>query len=91
MPRATRTFRQMAEMFRFKYVISTLRGSRSRRPYPGSTEKPLDLQRQEFYESKRYGINPIIDRVSGSDSFSGGVIHGLLTKADAGRFVAASA
>ena len=32
-----------------------------------------------FYESKRYDINPIIDRVGGGDSFSGGIIHGLLT------------
>ncbi|MEG0403890.1 MAG: PfkB family carbohydrate kinase, partial [Anaerorhabdus sp.] len=26
-----------------------------------------------------YEINPIIDRVGGGDSFSGGLIHGLLT------------
>lgn len=50
---------------------------------------------KEFYESKRYDINPIIDRVGGGDSFSGGLIHGLLTKptqGDALEFaVAASA
>ena len=34
---------------------------------------------KEFYQSKRYDINPIIDRVGGGDSFSGGLIHGLLT------------
>ena len=34
---------------------------------------------EEFYESKRYDIDPIIDRVGGGDSFSGGLIHGLLT------------
>lgn len=39
---------------------------------------------EEFYESKRYDIDPIIDRVGGGDSFSGGVIHGL-RQADAGR------
>lgn len=33
----------------------------------------------DFYVSKRYDINPIIDRVGGGDSFSGGLIHGLLT------------
>ena len=50
---------------------------------------------KEFYQSKRYEINPIIDRVGGGDSFSGGLIHGLLTKktqGDALEFaVAASA
>jgi 2-dehydro-3-deoxygluconokinase len=39
----------------------------------------------EFYTSKRYDINPIIDRVGGGDSFSGGVIHGLLTKPNQGE------
>lgn len=34
---------------------------------------------KEFYQSKRYDINPIIDRVGGGDSFSAGLIHGLLT------------
>ena len=34
---------------------------------------------KEFYVSKRYDIDPIIDRVGGGDSFSGGIIHGLLT------------
>ena len=27
-------------------------------------------------------MNPIIDRVGGGDSFSGGIIHGLLSKAN---------
>ena len=40
--------------------------------------------KEEFYESKRYDINPIIDRVGGGDSFSGGIIHGLLTKPNQG-------
>lgn len=40
---------------------------------------------KEFYTSKRYDINPIIDRVGGGDSFSGGVIYGLLTKATQGE------
>lgn len=34
---------------------------------------------KDFYQSKRYDIDPIIDRVGGGDSFSGGLIHGLLT------------
>ena len=42
--------------------------------------KAMIYNGEEFYESKRYDINPIIDRVGGGDSFSGGIIHGLLTK-----------
>ena len=33
--------------------------------------------RENFYESKRYMINDIIDRVGGGDSFAGGLIYGL--------------
>ena len=40
---------------------------------------------EEFYQSKRYEINPIVDRVGGGDSFSGGLIHGLLTKKTQGE------
>jgi 2-dehydro-3-deoxygluconokinase len=40
---------------------------------------------EEFYESKRYDIQPIVDRVGGGDSFSGGLIHGLLTKGNQGE------
>ena len=39
----------------------------------------------EFYESKRYDILPIVDRVGGGDSFSGGLIHGLLTRQSQGE------
>ena len=33
--------------------------------------------RENFYESKRYLISDIIDRVGGGDSFAGGLIYGL--------------
>lgn len=33
--------------------------------------------RENFYESKRYEIRDIIDRVGGGDSFAGGLIYGL--------------
>lgn len=33
--------------------------------------------REHFYESKRYQINDIVDRVGGGDSFAGGLIYGL--------------
>jgi 2-dehydro-3-deoxygluconokinase len=39
----------------------------------------------EFYESKRYDIEPIVDRVGGGDSFSGGLIYGLLNKSTQGE------
>ena len=33
--------------------------------------------RERFYESRRYEINDIVDRVGGGDSFAGGLIYGL--------------
>ena len=33
--------------------------------------------REHFYESKRYEIRDIIDRVGGGDSFAGGLIYGM--------------
>lgn len=70
-------FRAMQKEFGFKYVVSTLRESYSA-TYNGW--KALIYDGKEFYQSKHYDINPIIDRVGGGDSFSGGLIHGLLTK-----------
>lgn len=85
-------FKQMAKEFKFKYVVSTLRESFSA---SHNGWKALIYNGKEFYESKRYDILPIIDRVGGGDSFSGGLIHGLLTmdnQGDALEFaVAASA
>lgn len=85
-------FRQMAETFGFKYVVSTLRESFSA---SHNGWKAMIYDGREFYESRHYDIFPIIDRVGGGDSFSGGIIHGLLTKktqAEALEFaVAASA
>ena len=71
-----RIFEQMAKEFGFKYVVSTLRESFSA---THNGWKALIYNGKEFYASKRYDINPIIDRVGGGDSFSGGLIHGLLT------------
>ncbi|MBP5197049.1 MAG: sugar kinase [Bacteroidaceae bacterium] len=75
-------FKQMKEEFGFKYVVSTLRESFSA---THNGWKALIYDGKEFYESKRYDINPIIDRVGGGDSFSGGLIHGLLTKKTQGE------
>jgi 2-dehydro-3-deoxygluconokinase len=75
-------FRAMAKEFDFKYVISTLRESFSA---THNGWKAMIYNGEEFYESRRYDINPIIDRVGGGDSFSGGIIHGLLTKPNQGE------
>ena len=69
-------FKQMKEQFGFEYVVSTLRESFSA---THNGWKALIYDGKEFYQSKRYDINPIIDRIGGGDSFSGGLIHGLLT------------
>jgi sugar/nucleoside kinase (ribokinase family) len=83
---------EVTREFGFKYVVSTLRESLSA---THNGWKALIYDGKEFYQSKHYDINPIIDRVGGGDSFSGGLIHGLLTKpnqAEALEFaVAASA
>ncbi len=70
-------FKEMKEAFDFKVVVSTLRESFSA---THNGWKALLYDGENFYQSKRYDIEPIIDRVGGGDSFSGGIIHGLLTK-----------
>ena len=75
-------FEQMRREFGFKYVVSTLRESLSA---SHNGWKAMIFDGNEFYVSKRYDILPIIDRVGGGDSFSGGLIHGLLTKQSLGE------
>ena len=75
-------FEQMAKQFGFKYVVSTLRESYSA---THNGWKALIYNGKEFYESRHYDIDPIIDRVGGGDSFAGGLVHGLLTKATQGE------
>jgi 2-dehydro-3-deoxygluconokinase len=75
-------FREMIKTFGFKYVISTLRESFSA---THNGWKAMIYNGKEFYISKHYDIDPIIDRVGGGDSFSGGIIYGLLTKASQGE------
>ena len=72
-------FKGMMKEFGFKYVVSTLRES-----YSASHNgwKALIYDGKTFYESEHYDINPIIDRVGGGDSFSAGLIHGLLSYKD---------
>lgn len=70
---------EMAKKFKFKYVATTLRES-----YSASHNgwKALLYDGKTFYESKHYDISPIVDRVGAGDSFSAGLIHGLLTYKD---------
>lgn len=75
-------FKQMKEEFGFKYVVSTLRESYSA---THNGWKALIYDGKEFYESKHYDINPIVDRVGGGDSFAGGLIHGLIKFKDQGQ------
>ena len=65
-------FEQMAKEFGFKYVVSTLRESYSA---THNGWKALIYNGKEFYESRHYDIEPIIDRVG----------HGLLTKPTQGE------
>lgn len=85
-------FKELVEMYNFKYVVSTIRESYSATHNGWSA---VIYNGEEFYNSKKYDINPIVDRVGGGDSFASGIIHGLLTKpnqAEALEFaVAASA
>ena len=77
-----RIFELMMKEFGFRYVVSTLRES-----YSASRNgwKAMIYDGREFYVSKHYDILPIVDRVGGGDSFSGGIIHGLLTKPTQGE------
>lgn len=71
-------FKQMKDKFGFKYIASSLRVSHSASDNRWSA---IIYDGNEFYHSKEYDIH-IVDRVGGGDSFSGGLIHGLLTKPD---------
>lgn len=69
-------FEQMHREFGFRYIASTLRESFSA---SHNGWKAMLYDGERFYLSKRYDIQPIVDRVGGGDAFSGGLIHGLLT------------
>lgn len=67
--------KQMMKKFpRTKKVIITLRGSinANHNTWGGC------LYSDRLYQSKRYDITHIVDRVGGGDSFMGGLIYGLL-------------
>ncbi len=74
-------FEQMVAKFGFKYVISSLRESYSA-SNNGWSACIYSSETKEFYHSKKYSINPIVDRVGGGDSFAGGVICGFVDGKD---------
>ena len=74
-------FNQMADKFGFKYIISSLRESYSA-SNNGWSACIMDGQTREFYHSRKYSINPIVDRVGGGDSFAAGLICGLVDGTD---------
>ncbi|MBQ2526604.1 MAG: sugar kinase, partial [Bacteroidales bacterium] len=68
---------QLMEKFpRAKKVIITLRGSINANH---NTWGGVLFDGEKLYQSKRYDITHIVDRVGGGDSFMGGLIYGLLT------------
>ncbi|MCD8177504.1 MAG: sugar kinase [Tannerellaceae bacterium] len=66
----------MAKFPRAKKVIITLRGSINANH---NTWGGVLYAEGKLYQSKRYDITHIVDRVGGGDSFMGGLIYGLLT------------
>lgn len=74
-------FHQMIDKFGFKYVISSLRESRSASDN-GWSACMMDGTSREFYHSRKYHITPIVDRVGGGDAFAASVICGMLEGKD---------
>lgn len=70
--------KKLKEKFGFKSVAITLRESYSASRNGWSAIMHDDRDCKEPYRSKRYDVQ-IVDRVGGGDSFSGGLIYGLLS------------
>lgn len=72
--------RQMMERFpRCKKMAVTLRGAINANH---NTWGGVLYDGKKLYESRRYDITHIVDRVGGGDSFMGGLIYGILTYND---------
>ena len=69
----------MARFPRARKVVITLRGSINANH---NTWGGVLFDGETLYESPRYDITHIVDRVGGGDSFMGGLIYGLLTYPD---------
>ena len=70
---------QLLERFALKAVSITLRESVSASVNDWSG---MVYDGREFHKSRKYHIDPVIDRIGGGDAFSAGIIYGLLTGQD---------
>jgi 2-dehydro-3-deoxygluconokinase len=70
---------QLYEKFNLKYVSISLRGSISATSNDWSG---MLYDGKEYYTSRKYHIDYIVDRVGGGDAYSSGIIYGLLTRQD---------
>jgi len=68
-------FEAMVAKYHFKGASASLRESHSATDNGWSGILYTD---GNFYQSKHYDINPIIDRVGGGDSYAAGLIYGLM-------------
>jgi len=71
--------RQLVDRFGFKYVSITLRENISATVNEWSG---LLFDGRNFFTSRKYHIDPVIDRIGGGDAYSAGIIYGLLTGQD---------
>lgn len=71
--------RQLKDRFGFEYVSITLRESVSATVNDWSG---MLYDGRSFYVSRKYHIDPVIDRIGGGDAYSAGIIYGLLTGQD---------
>lgn len=72
----------MAKFPKAEKIIITLRGSINANH---NTWGGVLWNGKELYQSRRYDITHIVDRVGGGDSFMGGLIYGLKTYKDDGK------
>jgi 2-dehydro-3-deoxygluconokinase len=70
---------QLVRRFGFRFVATTLRGSRSA---SSNTWAAILSNGTRAWTSRTYEIEPIVDRVGAGDAFSGGLIYGLLDGLD---------
>ncbi len=72
-------FCAMYKEFGFSHIACTLRESISA---SHNGWKGMMYDGEKFYVSKHYNLDHIVDRVGGGDSFSGGIIHGMVSGMD---------
>jgi 2-dehydro-3-deoxygluconokinase len=70
-----RAAEELVRRFGFRYVATTLRGSRSA---SSNSWASILSDGTTTWSSRTYEIEPIVDRVGAGDAFSGGLIYGLL-------------